>query len=259
MSAATVRGFDFHCHIDLFPDPQAAIAACESGGIVTLAVTTTPKAWAQNRIWTTGVKFVHASPGLHPELAGRRFDEVDLLERAIAQSSFVGEVGLDASTPHKRTMHVQQEVFARALRTAQRLGGRVVSIHSRRAAREVLDSLAQHTTRERVLPILHWFTDSASLAKQAATQGCYFSVNHRMLATESGVSLVRALPSDRLLTETDAPLTQIDGRKSEPHDVVTTAAALAKIRGVSKDELLATLRDNAARVFAFAGLENAFV
>jgi TatD DNase family protein len=91
----------------------------------------------------------------------------------------------------------------------------------------VLEILAQNTTVARVLPILHWFSDNASIAKKAAEQGGYFSVNHRMLTSESGIALVRSLPSDRLLTETDAPFTEVNGRKTEPRDVVTTADALA--------------------------------
>ena len=41
----SIGGFDFHCHIDLLPDPVAVIDRCARDGIVTLAVTTTPKAW----------------------------------------------------------------------------------------------------------------------------------------------------------------------------------------------------------------------
>jgi TatD DNase family protein len=254
----SVSGFDFHCHIDLFPDPAAAIAVCEAAGIFTLAVTTTPKAWEQNRRWTEGRAYVHAAPGLHPELAASRRAETALLEGLMAESPFVGEVGLDASPPHRHTLSAQREVFTRALKAAERLGGRVVSIHSRRAAQEVLDCLEQHTTPARVLPIMHWFSDAPATAKLAAERGCYFSVNHRMLASESGLTLVRALPADRLLTETDAPFTEFDGRKSEPRDVMATATALAGVRGMPAAQMADSLRANAARVLAFAGLENTF-
>lgn len=255
MKAPTAgRGFDFHCHVDLFPDPEATIASCARARIVTLAVTTTPKAWTQNRRWTDGSRYVHAAVGLHPELAVERQAEAALLEQLIVQSCFVGEVGLDGSPQHRKTLPVQRDVFIRALSAAQRAGGRVVSIHSRRAAKEVLECLSEHTTPGRVLPILHWFTDSASLARRAVEIGCYFSVNHRMLGSGSGVELVRGLPVDRLLTETDAPFTEINGRKSEPRDVSMTTEQLAQVRTVSVAELSETLRANASRVFAFAGV-----
>jgi len=259
MNAPTpVRGFDFHCHVDLFPDPEAAIAACARARIVTLAVTTTPKAWTQNRRWTDGSRYVHAAVGLHPELAVERQAETALLEQLIVQSCFVGEVGLDGSPQHRNTLPVQRDVFIRALSAAQRAGRRVVSIHSRRAAKEVLACLSEHTTPARVLPILHWFTDSASLARRALEVGCYFSVNHRMLTSDSGVGLVRALPVDRLLTETDSPFTEKQGRKSEPADVVDTVQQLAAVRGVSAPEMRDGVAANAARVFAFAGIDLPF-
>ena len=252
------QGYDFHCHLDLFPDPAAAMADCEKHRVVTLAMTTTPRAWAQNKRWTAGKQYVIAALGLHPELAGERHQKIELLERLMPESAFIGEIGLDGSPPHRNTLPVQRQIFVRVLKTAQRLGGRIASIHSRRAAREVLECLAAHTTAARVLPILHWFSDSVSTAKKATQQGCYFSINHRMLASESGIVLVRSLPWDRLLTETDAPFTETNGRKSEPKDVLATVPALASLRGVSTAEMSEVLRANAARVFAFGGFRDTF-
>jgi len=248
------RGFDFHCHVDLFPDPVATIEACERGRIFTLAVTTTPKAWAQNRRWTAGRHYVHAALGLHPELVGERHTEIDLLEQLVTETAFIGEIGLDGSPQHRNSWQVQREVFIRTLCAAQRLGGRVASIHSRRAARQVLICLAEHTTTQRVLPILHWFSDTVTLARQAAEQGCYFSINHRMLSSRSGAAVVRGLPADRVLTETDAPFTDRADRESELRDVVTTVKQFAEIRGVPVDEMAAILAANAERVLAFAGV-----
>jgi TatD DNase family protein len=248
------NGFDFHCHVDLFPDPAALITDCERNRIFTLAVTTTPKAWTQNKRWTANSRFVVAAIGLHPELVGQRQREIGILEQLMADTQFVGEIGLDGTPPHRNTFAAQELVFSRALQSAEKFGGRVLSIHSRRAAREVIASLARHTTPERVLPILHWFSDSVRLATEAADRGCYFSINQRMLATDSGTALVRSLPTDRLLTETDAPFTEIDNRKSEPRDVAETVARLAQVRGVSPDDMKQTIQANGERVLAFGGI-----
>ena len=79
-----------------------------------------------------------------------------------------------------------------------------------------------------------------------------------MLVSESGSAVVRSLPRDRLLTETDAPFTETNGRKSEPKDVLATASAIASLRGVSTAEMSEVLRANAARVLAFAGFRHTF-
>ena len=253
-----VGGFDLHCHIDLFPNPAALITRCEKDQIVALAVTTTPLAWAQNRSWTARSRYVHAAAGLHPELVGERHAEIVLLERALEESSFIGEIGLDGSPQHRESREIQKRVFVRILSSAQRLGGRVASIHSRRAAADVLRCIEEHTSSERVLPILHWFSDSVAVAKRALSLGCYFSVNHRMLESAVGMELIRNLPSNRLLTETDAPFTAVDDRKTEPRDVAVAVERLAIARGVSLLEMRETLAVNARKVFAFAGIDMVF-
>ncbi len=250
--STTARGFDFHCHVDLLPNPVATIAACDRDRVFTLAVTTTPKAWAQNHRWTEGSRYVHAALGLHPELAGERHTEIDLLERLMTETAFLGEIGLDGSPKNRNSLQIQREVFTSILRTAQRLGRRVASIHSRRAAREVLACLAEYTTPQRVLPVLHWFSDTMALARQAAEQGCYFSINHRMLNSRSGAALVRELPASRILTETDAPFANWTDRESEQLDVVRTAKEIAGVRSVPLEGMASILAANADRVLAFA-------
>jgi TatD DNase family protein len=230
------------------------IADCDRNRIVTLAVTTTPKAWTQNRRWTERSKFVIPAIGLHPELADQRRAEIALVEQLMAETPFVGEIGLDCSTPHRNTLPIQKEVFSHALRSAQRLGARVLTIHSRRAGREVLACLAEHTTPDRVLPILHWFSDSLATAVEAAKFGCYFSINHRMLSADSGISLIKSLPADRLLTETDAPFTEFENRKSEPRDVTTMIPSLAQLRNLPPEEMKRIVTGNAEYVLAFAGV-----
>ncbi|RRH91092.1 TatD family deoxyribonuclease [Mesorhizobium tamadayense] len=90
--------------------------------------------------------------------------------------------------------------------------------------------IEQYLPQDRGTVVLHWFTGSKSEARRAATLGCYFSVNAEMTRSDRGRSLVSDLPIDRILTETDGPFTQVDGRPSEPADVETTVAAIADVR-----------------------------
>lgn len=253
-----VRGFDFHCHVDLLSHPAAMIAACERDRIVTLAVTTTPRAWTQNYRWTAENPYVHSAIGLHPELVAERHAEISLLEDLMRDTRLVGEVGLDGTLPHRKSMALQAEVFGRALAAAQRLGGRVLSIHSRRAGREVLALIRERTTRDRVVPVLHWFSDSPKLARQGIEDGCYFSVNSRMLDHDSGRALVRSLPASRILTESDAPFASEDSSSNEPGAVLQLSHRLADLRAVTVQEMRQTLAANAERIFAFAGVNVTF-
>ncbi len=249
-----VRGVDFHCHVDLYPNPIEMIAACDSARIVTLAVTTTPKAWFQNQRWTKLSRYVFPALGLHPELVSNRHREIALLEEHIEMSRFVGEVGLDGRPQFRKSWQLQAEVFVRALSAAERYGGRVISIHCRRAAGEVVRCIESHTTSGNVLAILHWFSGSETVGCRATELGCYFSINHQTLESERGLNLVRSLPEDRLLTETDGPLTHMGNRKSEPHDVLVTMERLADARGISVATMRDVLTENARRVLRFANV-----
>jgi TatD DNase family protein len=95
----------------------------------------------------------------------------------------------DGRPQYRKSWDLQTDVFVRALKSAQRLGGRVVSVHSRRAANEVVKCIGEHTTTDRVLPILHWFSGSISAARRAVELGCYFSINRRTLEHEAGIAL----------------------------------------------------------------------
>lgn len=249
------QGFDFHCHVDLHSNPIDLIQECEKNGIAVLAVTTTPKAWAQNRRWTDESRHVYCAVGLHPELVGDRFEEIALLEDYMEQTRLVGEIGLDGSPHNSTSWDRQLEVFSRALKRANDLGNRVLSIHSRRAANQVVDMIARHTAVDRVLPILHWYSGSKTTAEKALDYGCFFSVNLRMLANERGRELIEFLPKDKLLIETDAPFTSVDDCKYSPELTIETAEQAAHLKETSIEEFNKQLQANARYVFNFAGID----
>ena len=250
----SIRGFDFHCHVDLHPDPVALIELCAREGIFVLAVTTTPKAWPQNRIWASRSSFICAAVGLHPELVAERYQEMDLLEQQISESPFVGEVGLDGSRKHKKSYSQQRDVFIRVLDAAQKLKGRVLSIHSRQASRDVVTLIEERTTSDCVLSILHWFSGSISEVQRAVALGCYFSISHTMLSHNRGREIAKSLPLNRLLTETDSPFTSVGERRSLPTDVIETSTLLAKTHDISVTQMNVILMENAQRVLSFIDL-----
>lgn len=218
---------DFHCHLDLFPDFERLVGECDRERVYTLAVTTTPRAWERNRDLCGPTSHVRAALGLHPHLMAEHWREFDLWERHLHETRYVGEVGLDASPRHFRSLDRQKDVFRRVLAACAAAGGRTLSVHSVRAATAVLNMVEEHLPRERGTVVLHWFSGSAIEAKRAVALGCWFSVNGRMLRTDRGVRLLRSLPKDRLLMETDGPFVEDAGRTLRPVDTAFTLEALA--------------------------------
>lgn len=237
-------GVDFHCHLDLYPDHRAAIARAESARIYTLTVTTTPRAWARNHELTRHTRYVRAALGLHPQLVAERAAELPLWERHLPETRYVGEVGLDAGPRFYRSLDAQKQVFRTVLETCAAAGGKILTVHSVRSAPAVLDMIDEHLPRDRGVVVLHWFTGSKSEARRGVDLGCYFSVNAEMCRSDRGRALVAALPLDRILTETDGPFTQIDGRPAEPADVPAAADAIARVRNVPVDGVSRAIQAN---------------
>lgn len=242
--ASSIRGVDFHCHLDLFPDHQAAIAGAEAARIYTLTVTTTPKAWPRNNELTRHTRYVRAALGLHPQLVADRAGELALWERYLSETRYVGEVGLDAGPRFYKSFEAQKQVFQRVLERCADAGGKILTIHSVRSAPAVLDMIEAYLPRERGSVVLHWFTGSKSDARRAAALGCYFSINAEMMRTDRGRELVGSLPRDRLLTETDGPFTQQDGRPAEPSDAPLAADAVASVLGLPRETMTKVIASN---------------
>ena len=113
------------------------------------------------------------------------------------------------------------------------LAGKIWTIHSRRADRDVIDRLRHRAIK--MTPILHWFTGPVTLIQSAVDAGCYFSVNAAMLAGPKASALMTALPRERVLVETDAPYSRVGSRSSEPSDVPATVHRLASFWGTSEN------------------------
>lgn len=226
---ATPALVDFHCHLDLYPNLEAAIAECEREAVYTLTVTTTPKAWARNKELTASTKYVRAALGLHPQLVAERAAEIDLWEELLPQTRYVGEVGLDAGPRFYASFDAQKSVFRRVLRACAAATGKIITMHSVRATKIVLDMIEDDLPLGSGTPVLHWFTGSAAEARRAAALGCYFSINAAMLGDAKRRAIIKAIPIDRILTETDGPFTRTGDRPSRPGDVVDAVLALARL------------------------------
>lgn len=228
---ATTGLVDFHCHLDLYPDHKAAVQNAEASGVFTLAVTTTPRAWPRNHELAQRTKYVRAALGLHPQLVAERENEIELWDRYLAKTRYVGEVGLDAGPRFFKSLDAQKRVFQHVLQRCAQVYDKIITVHSFRSAKMVLDLVEAHLPSERGKIVLHWFTGTKSEAKRALELGCYFSINAAMLDNERHASTVECIPLERILTETDGPFTLAGDRPSQPSDVVGVVERLETYMG----------------------------
>jgi TatD DNase family protein len=233
---------DMHCHLDLYPNPKTVVQQCDQQNIYVLSVTTTPKAWQGTKALAEGCKRIRTSLGLHPQLAHERHQEVDLFDELVSEAKYIGEIGLDGSKGYAQYTDIQLYVLKHILASTKKAGGRIMSIHSRAAVDSFLDCFVQY--QDAGIPILHWFTGTQTQLKRAISLGCWFSVGPAMLATKKGKSLVKEIPKERILTETDGPFASLNQKILMPWDVEKTIPVLSELWQISSEETKFTLTSN---------------
>nr|WP_171476880.1 TatD family hydrolase [Acinetobacter baumannii] len=131
---------DFHCHLDLYDNPQAVVTACGKLNYI-LSVTTTPKAWFGTKKLAENHKRIQTALGLHPQIAHERYEELDLFDLLINETKYIGEIGLDGSTSLKPHQNIQSKVFKHILQKANNSSAKILTIHSLNAVEATLEAL----------------------------------------------------------------------------------------------------------------------
>ncbi|MGV7222173.1 MAG: Qat anti-phage system TatD family nuclease QatD [Nitrospinales bacterium] len=240
----TCKLVDFHCHLDLYPDFESLVAECEQKGIHTLTVTTTPKAWPRNRDLAGATKHVRAALGIHPQVVGERAEELELWKEYLPQARYIGEVGLDAGPKFYKSFNLQKQVFEEVLKRCAVAGDKILTVHSVRSVPTVLNMIETHLSQSDCKIVFHWFTGSSKEAKRAIDLGCYFSINGEMNKNPRHHKMLKELPIDRVLTETDGPFTKCNGRPTRPTDIENTLEKLAALKGLTIDEVASQIIKN---------------
>lgn len=251
---------DCHCHLHLLPPEISISGLMASAGIGRWVVNATCEAE-----WPAVTALAAAWPGriipaygIHPwraaeVLPGWEQRLVGYLERD--PSATVGECGVDGVVAVD--MALQGAVFRSQLRVARELH-RPLSIHVVRAWAALHDAFARERPPQRFL--LHAYSGSVETARQLARQGAWFSFNGAFLdpRRERLHQVFWQLPPDRLVLETDAPMMPppppwtshplADGA-NHPANLPRIAVGLARLLGMSPDELLPSLAANADALF----------
>jgi TatD DNase family protein len=231
---------DAHCHVDLFPQPQRIVQQAEAHCIYTIAVTNAPSVFAHTAGLAAGSKYIRPSIGLHPELVPSHRHELDQFRSHLAHTRYVGEVGLDYTTTDRDVRLLQRQVLTSIADWVSAAGDKVVTLHSRRAASDVMAVLKGVKARM----ILHWFSGTYKELDQAIAEGYFFSVNGAMMQSTKGRALVARMPKGRILTETDGPFTRDGTSPATPISVKLTVTLLAELLGLPPRDLQAQVIEN---------------
>jgi len=253
---------DSHCHLD-FKDfagevPQILARARTSGVGACVSIGTQLSAFDGVLAVARQFDEVWCSVGIHPHEAEKELlnSTAPLVERARdAKVVGLGETGLDYFYEH--SPREQQAVNFRWHIAAARETGLPLIVHTRDADVDTIDILRGEMGKGAFAGLIHCFTGTRRLAEAALDLGFYISASGiaTFKKSEELRAVLRDVPLDRLLVETDAPYlapVPMRGKRNEPAFVVHTAAAMAELKGVAPEELARATTDNFYRLFAKA-------
>ena len=244
--------FDSHTHINdlaFADDLPDVIERAHAFGVTSLLVLAGDQASLKRLLALFALDdHIYGAAGCHPEDA-IRYDQAEekMLEQVLQQPRMkaLGEIGLDYHCDVPKV--VQQQVFRRQLRLAQRLQ-LPVSIHNREAFSDTYRILKEEKIGD-FGGVMHSFNGNAAWAQKFLALGMYLSYSG--VATFKNATEVRqaflATPLERILVETDAPYLAPQpyrGRKNEPGFTRMTVEYLAKLRGISAEQLAADTYQN---------------
>ena len=260
MTAALTGLVDSHCHLDRldlkdYPGglPELMQATAAAGVDHMLCIGVDLESFPAVRELAEQYPNVHCTVGVHPLYRESREPTCAEL-RSLAEHPRVvaiGETGLDYFYAKDDTSW-QRQRFAEHIAAARQTGLPLV-VHTR-DAREDTIAMLRDIGESKVRGVMHCFTEDLAMAERAMELGFYISISGIVTFRNADAlrEVVRALPSDRLLIETDAPwLAPMPhrGKQNEPRYVADVARFVADLKQLPTTELVAITRNNFFSLF----------
>jgi TatD DNase family protein len=250
---------DSHCHLDFpefAPELDAVVDRARAAGVgLCVSIGTTLDGFPRVQAVAERFDSVWCSVGIHPHEAEKEPLEDAQALIALAQGPKVvgiGETGLDYFYEHSPRA-AQQKNFRLHIAAARELGLPLI-VHTRDAEDDTIEILRDEMEQGAFTGLIHCFTGTKKLADAALELGFCISVSGiaTFKKSEELRAVIREVPLERLLVETDAPfLAPVPhrGKRNEPAFVAHTADVLAGLKGVSREDLAAQTTQNFFSLF----------
>ncbi len=249
---------DSHCHLDhepLFSDLSNVIKRSKNIGIKKLlTISTSFESFSRVKDLINKDEMIYGTIGIHPhESSSNIITSKQIIDNLKNNSKIIGigETGLDFyynnSEKDKQIASFKEHIEA-SIKTAIPL-----IVHSRNAEKETFEILNEYKN-EKIKILMHCFTGSKEFSEKLLSLNAYFSASG-IITFKNSINLqetFKSIPIDNVLIETDSPfLAPVPkrGKKNEPSFLDYTAAKLAIIKNVSKEELINITTKNFNKLF----------
>ncbi|MEI7998384.1 MAG: TatD family hydrolase [Candidatus Omnitrophota bacterium] len=248
---------DTHAHIDQienWPEALERASLAQVTDIVAVSVDLGSMGKVLDLARDSGGVRIHPALGVHPGMVkdGLPQEVFDFIRSHAKEAVAIGETGLDYWYKWVRDNQLerdkQKDSFGKQLQIAKEFDLPII-IHSRGAWRDCL-SMTQAAGVTRAL--FHWYSGPVDILQGILEAGFYVSTSPSVAYSPQSQEAMLAADLERILIETDSPVTYKDGQtsfKSEPKDVVRTLKALSSLRNIDEEKLLNIVNQNAKSFF----------
>ncbi len=249
-----MRLIDTHAHLcdEAFDDDRdEVVARARAAGVAAVVAVGETLADAERNLELAAEHpgFVRPAAGLFPTHLDppAAAELAELVRRHRDDLVAIGEVGLDYwKVQDEAGRETQRRIFASFVDLSLELD-LPLNVHSRSAGRQTIELLLERGAR-RVQ--MHAFDGRAAKALPGVEAGFFFSVPPSVERSAQKRKLVARLPLESLLAETDSPVLGPDPeRRNEPANVVRSIRAIAEIKGLAVEEVVAAIERNTRRLY----------
>ena len=251
-----MKFIDAHIHLTNSPYPKdisKIIYEAEKLGVLGIITNSVDLKTSQQslKLAEKFPKQVYSAIGIHPwntkKLKSNEVkDTVDLILKNQKNQKLVaiGEIGLDAtySETGEPTL-LQNKVFREMLLVAEKTSLPVI-IHSRGSTPRIVNELSSYNIRK---VLLHWYSQPHSLIPQIIDRGYYISEGPTVLYSKGIQKIIKQIPLQNLLTETDGPVRfrgPFKGKLTTPSFIPLIVEAIADLKGIKKNQVANKIFDN---------------
>ncbi|MDP7116541.1 MAG: TatD family hydrolase [Candidatus Woesearchaeota archaeon] len=251
---------DAHCHLDypiLAKDLDRVISRAKEAGVV--KIITNGIDFKSNRLSLEYAKkydIVEAALGIYPpkqlkqecKELGVKWKDFDVDEEIAwikkQNPIAIGEIGMDFVGDVDK--EGQEVIFRKMINLAKELGKYII-VHSRKAEREVIDVIEDEKISK---VIMHCFSGKKKLVERIKNNNWFVTIPTCVVRGEQYQSLARTIDINHMLCETDAPfLSPFKDKQNEPSFVVEAYKKIAKIKGMTLEEVEKNIYMNYQQIF----------
>lgn len=240
---------DAHNHLDLYGDKlYKAINIINKKKIKTLACSMDEKSYLLAKNLSKENTLIVPCFGIHPWNAHKNSNYLERFDTYIKETPIIGEIGLDfhwvledCKFPHQ--IKVLKYFFKKANEY-----NKITNLHTKGAEYQILKLIKQYNLRT---PIIHWYSGPFDILKKLLDYGCYFTISVDLGYSKITEEMVKYIPIERILTETDGPsaLKWINGKSGYPDYIINIVEKISTLKKITGEEAKEKIHNNFKLLF----------